>query len=54
VRAGTTIENSKAKIETLASFKAQHDFCKSAGPLATKGMAVTYTIQPTPLGSRRP
>ena len=45
-----TIENGKAKIEDLPpGFKrdAGTTFCKSADPtLATKGMAVTYTIQP--------
>src|SRR5262247_2187333 len=45
-----TIENGKAKIEDLpANFQrdAGTTFCKSADPaLATKGMAVTYTIQP--------
>src|SRR5262249_32615606 len=45
-----TIENGKAKQEDLPSgFKrdAGTTFCKGADPiLATKGMAVTYTIQP--------
>jgi ABC-type transport system substrate-binding protein len=45
-----TIENGKAKIEDLPpGFKRDPGttFCKSADPaLATKGMAVTYTIQP--------
>src|SRR5882672_4664497 len=45
-----TIENGKAKIEDLPpGFKrdAGTTFCKSADPaLASKGMAVTYTIQP--------
>jgi peptide/nickel transport system substrate-binding protein len=45
-----TIENGKAKIEDLpAGFTrdAGTTFCKTADPaLATKGMAITYTIQP--------
>jgi peptide/nickel transport system substrate-binding protein len=45
-----TIENGKAKIEDLPpgfNRDAGTAFCRSADPaLATKGMAVTYTIQP--------